>query len=103
MQDTLISSQLGVSVGVVYAIQLLKKSPWFPWIAQHTDTLNRAVSMVAAFLTSVGFQFAFTGNLQAGGTLVVQVPALSAILSVLLHSLGQVGIQEAFYRVGVKQ
>ena len=38
----------------------------------------------------------------AGGTLVVQIPALTVILSVLLHSLGQVGIQESFYRAAVK-
>jgi hypothetical protein len=38
----------------------------------------------------------------AGGTLVIQVPALTVILSVLLHSLGQVGIQESFYRAAVK-
>jgi hypothetical protein len=101
-QDSLISNQVGVSVAVVYLIQLLKSSPWFPWITQHTDQLNRWISVIAAFATSVGFQFAFTGSAAAGGTLVVQIPALTVILSVLLHSLGQVGIQESFYRAAVK-
>jgi hypothetical protein len=101
-QDSLISNQVGVSVAVVYLIQLLKSSPWFPWITQHTDQLNRWISVIAAFATSVGFQFAFTGSAVAGGTLVVQIPALTVILSVLLHSLGQVGIQESFYRAAVK-
>jgi hypothetical protein len=101
-QDSLISNQVGVSVAVVYLIQLLKNSSWFPWISQHTDQLNRWISVVAAFATSVGFQFAFTGSAATGGTLIIQVPALTVVLSVLLHSLGQVGIQESFYRTAVK-
>jgi hypothetical protein len=101
-QDSLISNQVGVSVAVVYLIQLLKNSSWFPWISRHTDKLNSWISVVAAFTTSVGFQFAFTGSAATGGTLIIQVPALTVVLSVLLHSLGQVGIQESFYRTAVK-
>ena len=102
LPESLLSNQIGVSVLVVCTLQLLKASSWFPWITANTDKLNRVLAFVIAFLTSVGFQFAVTGSYQTGGTLLITLPSLSAILSVLLHSSAQAGMQEVFYRGVVK-
>ena len=102
IHSTEIGGQLGVSVFLVYLIQWLKNSPWFPWISARTDAINRTVAIVVAFLTSVGFQIHMTGDWTSGGTLVIQIPALTAVFSVFLHSFAQVGMQETFYKMAVK-
>jgi hypothetical protein len=102
MLSTELGSQAGVSVILVYLLQWLKGSPWFPWLTARTDTINRTLAIVIAFLTSVGFQINMTGNWTSGGTLIIQIPAATAIFSVILHSAAQVGMQEGFYRMAVK-
>ncbi len=103
MQDTLFTNQVGVSVLVVYVLEWLKRTDKISWISENTDRLNRAVAIIVAFLTSIGFQFAMTGDWRSGGTITITVPSLTAVGSVLLHSLSQVGIQEGFYRAAVKR
>jgi hypothetical protein len=102
MQDTILSDQVGISVLVVFVLQWLKNARWFPWVAEHTTTLNRVIAFVIAVLTSIGFQFALVGNWQMGGTLTIQLPSAGAIFSVITHSLAQAGIQEGFYQSVVK-
>jgi hypothetical protein len=103
MQDTLLSNQVGISVLAVYALEWAKRTEKISWVSANTDRLNRVIAVVVAFLTSVGFQFAMTGSWLTGGVLTVTIPSLPAIVSVLLHSLAQVGIQESFYRAAVKR
>ena len=102
MTNEILGDQVGVSVLVVGVLQWLKRQTWFPWITEHTDGLNRAVALAAAFLTSAGFQFAIDGGWQTGGTLTITIPSLTVIFSFLLHAAAQGGIQETLYRVAVK-
>ncbi len=102
MLSTELGSQAGVSVILVYLLQWLKGSPWFPWLSARTDTINRVLAIAVAFFTSVGFQVSMTGTWTSGGTLVIQIPAATAVLSVILHTASQSGFQELFYKLAVK-
>ena len=103
MQDTILANQIGVSALMVYALEAVKKAPWFPWITAHTDNLNRVIAFTVAFLTSIGFSINISGNWQTGGTLLVSLPSAGVLISVLMHSMTQAGIQEAFYQTVVKK
>ena len=102
MISTELGNQAGVSVILVCLLQWLKGSPWFPWLSARTDTINRVLAIAVAFLTSVGFQISMTGTWTSGGTLVIQIPAATAVLSVILHTASQSGFQELFYKLAVK-
>jgi hypothetical protein len=91
MLSTELGSQAGISIILVYLLQWLKGSPWFPWLTARTDTINRTLAIVN-----------MTGSWTSGGTLIIQIPAATAIFSVILHSAAQVGMQEGFYRMAVK-
>jgi len=102
MQETLLPYQIGISAIVVWLLQLAKNSPWFPWVTANTTKLNRAIAVVLAFLTSVGFHFTMTGNLTSGGQVIIAFPSMLAIAQILLHTAGQGAIQEAIYQTTVK-
>lgn len=51
------ASQASLAVVVSFAMQWLKKSPWFPWISVKTENLNRGISMAIAFLSGFGIFF----------------------------------------------
>jgi hypothetical protein len=103
MQDTVLANQVGVSVLTVYVLQALKRAPWFPWIKQNTDRLNRGLAVLIAFLTAAGFQFSMQGSWQAGRTVTVVIPSVGVLWTVLLHALAQTGMQESFYHGIVKK
>lgn len=103
IEDTVIGNQIGISVLVVHALELLKKTSWFPWIHDNSDRINRVVAIIVAFLTSVGFQFALKGDWQSGGTLIITIPSLGAVLSTIVHASMQAGVQEAYYKSVVKK
>ena len=47
----------------------LKASPAFPWVAQHTTTLNHLVMALWSFATSMGLSAVYTSA--QGGTLTI--------------------------------
>lgn len=55
-----IPAQFTASTLVVWLIDLLKRSPWFPWMTKHTSGINRFAAIVGAALTSAGIHFAIT-------------------------------------------
>ena len=93
--------QIGVSVLLVYVLEWLKQSK-LPFITATTDTLNRVISFVVAFLMSCGVVFIANpgGWLNGGGT--IQVPALLQVVNTLLHTFGQFGLQQTYYHLVVK-
>jgi len=99
MEDV-ITTHLALGAIISYALQWLKNAKWFPWLAEHTTTLNRLLSAVAAFLSSVGIVAASTGHLswETGTTITLAIPSLSIIWQTGLNTLGQWVIQEGVYK-----
>jgi hypothetical protein len=98
MTDTAFAHQTGIAFATVYAIQLLKNSKWFPWLQAETDTVNRVVSLVVAFLTAAGIKFAMDGTFDHGWVFTIQVPSIGVVLDTLVHFTTQFGMQEVIYQ-----
>src|SRR5262245_47913538 len=58
MGTDLIPAQFTVSSVVVWAIDLLKRAKWFPWLSVETESLNRFAACIGAAITSAGIHFA---------------------------------------------
>ena len=95
---------LSYGFATTYALEWLKKSPWFPLLKQETVTLNRVLSAGVAFLSSVGIVTAMNGHLTwaAGATISFTIPPISVLWGTLVHTVGQYGIQESVYKGLVK-
>ena len=94
MNDTLLAHQIGLAAAAVYVIQLLKASP-IPWFNQHSDALNRFVSVLIALATAIGLTMNVHGNLSTGGSIMITFPSLPVILDGASHFLAQIGSGES--------
>jgi hypothetical protein len=54
MLDTALTEQITLAVIATYALQIIKKSKWFPWLTVESQKLNYIVGVVVAFGASVG-------------------------------------------------
>lgn len=99
MEDSL-THHIALGFATSYLLEWLKRAQWFPWVNQHSDLLNRLISVAAAFFSSVGIQAVMTGNLsfETGATITLTLPSLSVITDTLVHTLGQLAIQQATYQ-----
>lgn len=76
MQNEVLSQFTAAAV-VVYALQMLKKSAWFPWLNQQTTHLNRFVSAVGALISAVGVGWAFAPVAGVAGAYTVSLTGLT--------------------------
>lgn len=84
--DSIVTSpqtQLVISYVTVVVLQRLKDSPACKWLSQNTVNLNRAIGVIVAVLSSVGFTFVHTGTMVEGGTITITYPP--NVLHVLLE------------------
>lgn len=93
-------SQLTSSAMVIYALQMIKKSSWFPWLTAETKTLNRVVGFLGAGLTAVGIHFAF--DVQAG-VFVISGLTAAGLLHGAWHWAQQYALQQLAYDAAVAQ
>jgi hypothetical protein len=101
LTDSTLMHHLGMSVLLVHGLEWAKKVSWLPTTA-NTDTLNRIIAFTIAFLTSCGIVFvAAPGGWINGGT--IQIPPVQQMLNLLLHTVGQIGLQLAYYNGVVKE
>lgn len=91
-------SQLTSSAMVIYFLQTLKKSSWFPWLTAETKTLNRLVGFLGAGLTAVGIHFAF--DVQQGQLLITGL-TFSGLLHGAWHWAQQYALQQLAYDAAV--
>ena len=86
-------------MATTYVLELLKTSKWFPLLSQNTDKMNRLISALVAFFSAVGISATMTGHLSfaTGATITLGIPSLSVIFDTLLHTVGQLGIQQFTY------
>lgn len=57
MNPELLPEQFTFSTFMVWAIDSLKKSNWFPWLDENTEKLNKIAAVVAAGITAVSIHF----------------------------------------------
>jgi len=99
-QDISLGHQAGISVATVFIIDWLKKSAWFPWINNNTETINKIVSLSVALFTAAGLKIvSHEGSISAGGIVTIAVPPISVVLDTILHAAGQFGGQEVLHKL----
>lgn len=84
---------------VVYAMNKLKAATWFPVLQKDWTLMNRAFSVVVAFLVSIGIHYTWTANSDGSHALLLQIPTLSALGLGLWHWLNQYAMQETLFQV----
>ena len=100
MDSDLLAHQAGLAVLIVGSLDYLKRANWFPWLSEHTETLNRLVSVAAAISAAAGLSVvSHHGNWQTGGDLTIVVPPLSTILTGLSHAASQWALTEAGHKI----
>lgn len=81
------------SAVIVYALEALKQWPAFRWLTADTKTLNRVISGVAAFAMAIGI----SGHWDPAHGGMIQIPALSVLLSGGYDWLKQMCLQQIVY------
>lgn len=102
MMDDTLTHQIALAVVVAYVIQWLKDRQWFPLLNADTARLNELCSVLGAFVSSVGIQFALQGTFDTGWHLALSIPPGPVIWDTVIHTIGQFGIQQAIYHGLIK-
>lgn len=100
---------IGAGGVIIYLIEWMKRSQWriFDWIGPERTKWAVWLSMLGAFITSIGFQWSWEGTwpsfvdlLQHGGTahLTLVIPNMDTIV----RALGQYILQRGAYHAAVK-
>ena len=90
-------SQLTASALVVYAIEQLKRSHWFPWITAESKVLARLLSGVGAAVSAFGVHTAMEGSAGVGWSLTIHIPPLLIVLHAAWDWLNQMALNQLVY------
>lgn len=77
---SLFSNQAFASFAIVYGLNYLKKSKWFPLLSYETSKLNHAAMLVVSGLASVGIHLSYSR-----GTLTITGLSVATILAGVVH------------------
>lgn len=92
--------QSGFAVISVFALDYLKRAPWFPWLSANSETINRVVSLAVALFTTVGLKvLSSQGNIHTGGVITIAYPSIAVIIDTLMHASTQYGGQELLHKL----
>jgi hypothetical protein len=78
-------------------MQYLKNASWFPLLKEGATTMNRVVSLVVAFLISVGIHLTFTGSANSGWSFAGTIPSVWVLLQGAFRWASQFIFQETGY------
>jgi hypothetical protein len=88
-------TQFGTGAFVVFLMQLMKKWSALPWISQWTPRVNRAVAVLASFLSTIGIHTAYSS---VNHTLLISGLSLTGILGMIVVWAKQFAYQEFIYQ-----
>jgi hypothetical protein len=91
-------SQLTSSAVVIYAIEALKKSRWFPWLTAETTTVNRIAAVVGSLAAAVGIHYSY--DMTAGALLITGLTP-SGISHGIWHWAQQYAITQLAYDAAI--
>lgn len=95
----MVTTQITASALVVYGVELLKKSSWFPWIHRGSDAVNRTVAGTMAIATALGIHTKFDAE---HGTLLITGLTLASVAHFGFDWLRSFVFQEMIYKGVVK-
>lgn len=95
----LVTTQITASAVVVYGVEMLKKSPWFPWIHRSSDAVNRTIAAAMAVATALGIHAKFDAE---HGTLLITGLTLASVAHFAFDWLRSLVFQEMIYKGVVK-
>jgi len=75
----LLPYQFTLSTFTVWAIDLLKRSHWFPWLTKETTKLNTIAGVLGAALTAAGIRFVLQSSDVLAGEYVIHISGLTAL------------------------
>jgi hypothetical protein len=86
---------------VVYFINRLKASPWFPLLQKDRTMLNRSFSVVVAFFVSVGIHYQWNNAYSTanGGSITIDLPGLYVLALGVWHWINQYAFQETLHQL----
>jgi hypothetical protein len=98
-------TQFGATCMGVYAIQLLKKSPWYPEAVKLRKYFSRMLSVIMAFAIHAGISYTWQPMLDANGDrhLDLAIPTLSVAAVLLWHWACQFAAQETIFQVAANR
>jgi hypothetical protein len=86
-----------------WLIQRLKASRQIPFINEHSDWINRVLSLGFALATTLGMHFAWHSDVShGGGVLLIGLPPMSEFLSGVWRTAGSFVMQQVAYRGFIK-
>lgn len=94
------TSQVTVAVIVVMVIETLKRSQRFSWINAATDRINRLLASIAAVLSGLGIQVAYSAE---SGVLTLSGLTLETAINLIWRIIAQYVLQEVIYRASYKR
>jgi hypothetical protein len=86
---SLLAQQLPWALMLVYFQNWLKAQSWFPLLTYESKRMNHYFSIVMSGLTTLGITITHTGNPMTGGTVIISLPSMAALVSGLGHWLTQ--------------
>lgn len=95
--------QVAIAAFASKLIELLKNTRYFPFLAQHTVTANRTLSVIVSLAASAGIVVGWNGSLEQGGVLTIAVPSGAALFDFACHAVFQFCAQETVYQGIVRQ
>lgn len=103
METELISSQLAVAYATSSLLEWLKHKPWFPLMQDKSAQLNRAMAMLAAFITAIGVHWVSDWQ-AANGVLTITISGLTwaNIGHGFIAWIQQYAMQQGFWKVLVR-
>ncbi len=96
--DNIYAASGVTAIFVSVAMQILKNTPLFPWLSRNSGKLNAAISVLAAFATSVGIIYSFDYDELTGAFLFNIHGNLWDAWHVITHTAGQWATQHLFYK-----
>lgn len=91
-----LTTHLTTGAMIVYILEWLKRSRWFPWISDHQKTLQRVLSAGAAVVVAVGINWNYDPAME-GGTLVIHGLNAQTVLAAVYEFLKQFMAQQVIY------
>lgn len=99
---SVLADQITAAGLTAWFIQKVKCWPQFRWVNEHSDQVNRLVSLTMALITTVGIHWAWEGSAEKGGILTLRLPPAQEFLSLAWRTGGSFIMQELVYRGVIK-
>ena len=89
--------QAGLAAVVVYALQVMKNSKFFPWINANSIQTTKIVSWLTAFASAFAIQYSVVGSAAIGWDLHVHLPNAHDAWDDIIRIAGSKGAQTLIY------